>query len=409
MKKISFIEAQEIIIKEGLKINLSKEQLFLNQALSRVLGQDIKTNFNIPDGNKSAIDGFAINTSFLDTFPKTFKILKNIPPESIENLELKENETVFVMTGAYTPKNANACIKIEDTFVDSNFQFVTINKRLKEGELINFEGQELRKGKIIFKKGKYLDFKSIALLAYLGYFKIEVFRKIKVGIFASGNEIKEPYIPYKKGVVYNTNFYLIYNLLKETFKDNIDISYLGILPDRKDFILKTIKDNLDVYDIIITCGGISKGKYDFIREVSKEIFNILVENTKIRPGSPFLFGKNNRTYYFGLPGYPNAALVNAVIYLIPFIKAIYNILPYFKTFQAISQDNLKGKKERTDFIRVHLIRSQGYLSISKKDLSEHTSNFYSMAISDGLAIIPENKDYVFKGEYLEVIDFTHIL
>ncbi|HIP93056.1 MAG TPA: molybdopterin molybdenumtransferase MoeA [Desulfurobacteriaceae bacterium] len=409
MKKLSFSNAQKLIIEEGLKINLSKEQVFLNQALFRVLGQDIKSNFNIPDGNKSAIDGFAVNTSFLDFLPKTFKILKNIPPENIENINLKEDETVFVMTGAYIPKNANACIRIEDTKVDSNFQFATIDKRLKEGELINFEGQELKKGEIVFKKGKYLNFKSVALLAHLGYFKIEVFRKLKIGIFSSGNEIKEPYIPYKKGIVYNTNYFLIWSLLREVFKDNVDISYLGILPDKREVILKSLEDNLDKYDIIITCGGISKGKYDFIKEASKSIFEILIENTKIRPGSPFLFGKKNKTYYFGLPGYPSAALVNAVIYLIPFIKAIYRISPYFKTFQAISQDNLKGKKERTDFIRVYLNRSQGYLSVSKKNLSEHTSNFYSMAISDGLAIIPEDKDYVFKGEYLEIIDFEHLL
>ncbi len=409
MKKLPFKDALQIIFKEGENFKLSTEYTFLNEALFRVLAQDIFSKFNIPDGNKSAIDGFAINTKFLDKPPKTFKILKDIPPENIENIELKENETVFVMTGAYVPKNANACIKIEDTLVDSNFSFVTINKPLKEGELINFEGQELKKGSLVLKKNTFLNFQKVALLAHLGYFKVKVFKKIKIGIFTSGNEIKEPYIPYSKGIVYNTNFYLISNLLKEVFKNNIDISYLGILEDEKLSIEKNLFEAIDNYDIIITCGGISKGKYDFIKNVIKENFEVLIENTNIRPGSPFLFSKHKNSYIFSLPGYPSASLVNAVVYLIPFIKAVLKLKPYFKTFEAILQENLKGKKGRTDFIRVFLKCSQGYLSVYKNKLPEHTSNFYSMAIANGLAILEEEKDYAFKGEYIKVIDFENLL
>jgi molybdopterin molybdotransferase len=390
--KVTRNEAKEII--DALTTQKYYETITIDEAEGRVLFEDIKAKYNIPESDKSAVDGYAINVDNL-SFPAKLKIIDEAPAGEAQK-ELK-NGAIFIMTGGVVPKGANAVVRIED--VEKEGEFIIIKNPVKKGDLINFEGEEVKEGEIVLKKGEVLDFKKVALLANLGYFQIRVFRKIKVGIIVTGTEVKEPFEALDKAGVKNSNLYILKGLLKPY----CDITYYGKLPDNLEEMVEVFKNALKENDILLSSGGASKGKYDYTKEIAKQIgIDIKFTTTNIRPGRPLIFGNKEDKLFFGLPGYPAALLVNAIEFLMPSIKKMAGVSNYKNQyFKAFLTKKAKAKTNRVDFIR-------GIVECNEKvtftpAYTQQTSNYLSIALSNALAVIDENEGTKEAGELVDVV------
>jgi len=392
MKKTR-IEASKII--ESYVKQKSFEVVTLNKSYGRVLFEDIKAKFNIPESNKSAVDGFAINVDNLE-FPVTLKITDEAPAGAKQK-ELKSG-AIFIMTGGIVPKGANAVVRIED--VEKNENEIIIKKAVKKGDLINFVGGEMKEGEVILKKGTILNYKQVALLANMGYYQIKVYQKPKIGIIVTGDEVKEPFEESNKAGVKNSNFYILLGILK----DIVDITYYGKVNDNLDEMVEIFNTALNDNDILLSSGGASKGKYDFIKDIAKKLeLETKFTTTNIRPGRPLIFAVKNEKLFFGLPGYPSALLVNFYQFLYPYIKKMAGFREYEnKIIKAITKEDIRSKEGRVDFVRVNVEFSEGKIFV-KNSFSQQTSNFLSMAKSDALAIIDENQGKVKAGEIVDII------
>ena len=394
--KVKREEAKKIII-ENCKIKFM-EVATLENAYGRVLAEDIYSPVDIPDENKSAIDGYAFNHKSLERLPAKLRIVGETPAGDTNKKEVKLGEAVFVMTGGIVPAGANAAVRIEDVKLENGY--VIIDFPVEKGTLVNFKGSELKKGKLVLEKGIELDYRKVGLLANLGIYRIKVYQKPTVGIITTGSEVLEPFESYKKGFVRNSNYYILKGLLEKW----VNVIYFGITEDDKEGMVKLFEKALSCVDILITTGGVSKGKYDFVREVVGALgFDIKFTMTNIRPGRPLVFGVKEEKLFFGLPGYPSAMLVNLLEFLLPAVRKMAGLKNFENNYlTAITTTPLKSREGRVDFIRVDYFTEDGVLKV-KDAGSQQTSNYTSIALCKALAVVPENRGKVLEGEQVEIL------
>jgi len=398
--KLKRDEAKRLIASQAFPVG--REIIRLDEGYMRVLAEDIFSPLELPEQNKSAIDGFAFNTASLKELPARLKVVAQVNAGENPDFKLSTGEAAAVMTGAPIPQGANAAVRVEDVKVEGDS--VVIDFPVKEGSLVNFKGSEISRGELLVSKGEVLDFRKVALLANVGIYKLSVFQRVKVGIIITGDEVLEPYEPHKSGAVRNTNFYILKGLLSDIGAIPV---YFGTVKDEPKTLKEAIEESLSTCDITITTGGVSKGKRDYVKEVVKEIgVEVLFTQTNVRPGRPCVFGTRDGKLFFGLPGYPAAMLVNAVEYLLPAVRKMMGVRRYENAYlTAIAKEELHSREGRVDFIRVKVESSDGCLYVSASPLSQQTSNFFSMAKCDALAIADESVGKVREGSRVEIFTF----
>jgi len=389
-------EAKKVIL-DSAKIK-DFEMITLERAYGRVLAEDICAKFDIPESDKCAIDGFCFCIEDIKTFPVTLKIIGESKAGDQAQKKVGANEAIFTMTGAVVADGADTAVRIEDVIVDKDK--VTIKKTPKKGDLINFAGSEVKKGEIVLKKGEMLEYKKVSLLANLGYYQIKVFTKPNIAIIVTGDEVDEPWERSDRAGVKNVNYYILKGML-EPFAD---VTYLGKIKDELEPMKKLFSSAINEYDILLSSGGASKGKYDFTKDIAKAIdLDVKFTTTNIRPGRPLIFGVKGDRLFFGLPGYPSALLVNAYEFLLPLVKKMAGMSGFEnKKIKVIAKEDINSKEGRVDFVRVKLLYEDGmvYAVLSS---SQQTSNFLSMSESDALVIIDEKTGGLKKMEVAEAI------
>ena len=398
--KVKRDEAKRIISESIKPIELT-ERITIETAKNRVLSEDVKSPIDVPDVNKSAIDGYAFKSSSLKEIPADLKIVGEVAAGDEKEFSLREGEAAFVMTGGEVPEGADAAVRVEDVEVDGNF--VRIPFPVEKGNLINFRGEEFKRGEVILKRGERLTELKISLLSYIGVYSIKVFSRPRVGILVTGNEIIEPWEKFKRGRAYNSNYYVVREFLE---KAGASVSYLGIVGDEREELKRAIGEAIERFDVLITTGGISKGKYDFVREIAPKVgIDVKFTQTNIRPGRPLIFGTKGEKLFFGLPGYPSAATVNLVEFVLPAIRKLSGEERWENTYlKAVADEPLRSREGRNDFVRIRLFSDNGILKVRSSG-SQQTSVFKTTVFSDGFAVIPESKGSVKRGEIVDVLLF----
>ena len=323
---ISVNDAKSIIKKNIFK--LKPEIIDLSESSEKTLAKNIKAKFPSPSFDNSAMDGFAVRSS--DTFGATktnMVSLKNIDVSSAgspSDLVLKKGECIQCMTGAKIPKGADAIIMVEDTSGFSNDESVQIMIEAKVGQHIRKMGEEINEGDILIKKGTIISTSEMGVCASSGYGELTVSKKPKVAIFATGNELVEPGKNLKEGEIYNSNLFLFADLVN---KAGSKVLMRNVIKDDKSSLRSFLFDALETCDVIISSGGVSMGRYDYVREVFidlgvKEHFWKVAQ----KPGKPFFFGTNNKSLIFGLPGNPVSAYIGFMIWVWPVLKELMGSL-----------------------------------------------------------------------------------
>lgn len=391
--------AQEIILSHSKP--LAAIDVPLSEAWNRVLAEDVHSPLSLPPFATSAMDGYAVIASDTLNPPVTLKVVGESQTGSVPPPAMAMGEAVRVTTGAPVPPGADSVVKVED--VEERGDTVTLTRSVVKGDLINTPGQDVAKGDTLLSSGTVLDYRKVALLASVGITRVKVFDQCKVAFFATGDEVMEPGQPLQLGKAYNTNRYIVEGAL---LREGAKVDYCGILPDDIESQKEALSKVFGKYEVVVTTGAVSKGRYDFLRQTLSHLnVNIHLVSTNIKPGHPLVFGTKGDTIFFGLPGYPSATLVNTVVYLLPAIRRLQGIKPYHclpQLLPAVAGEPLISREGRTYFLRINL-RTEHRRLVAYSAGSQLTSTYLSSALCDGLAVLPEDVGTLSKGTEVEVI------
>ena len=380
---------------DNIEVTKKIEKINLEDALNRVLAQDIYALRDLPPYNNSAMDGYGFKHKDINN---ELKIVKTILAGDIQAPILKENECYKIMTGAKVPKDCDTIAPKE--ICENKENKIKVIKPIKEGSSIRLQGEEIKKDSLILEKGKTLNASDIALLASQGIREIECFKKLNIAIIATGSELKELHEKALDNEIYNINGINIQMHLKEY---GINASYLGVLPDNLEKTVEFFKNNID-YDVIITTGGVSIGDADFTKNaLIKNGFKELFHGIKVKPGHPTLMGKIDKTFIMAMPGNPLAAIVHIIIMGLPIIKKMQGAKElFFATKEAKINCDLKLKPNRVNIV---LGDFKDNIFIPYKNNKYGSGMISPLVESNSFALFGEKISDVKKGSTIKVIEF----
>ena len=344
MKKETSVSFDEAIDKslDLVSTTPQREWISIFVALGRTLSCEITCKKNLPSYNNAAMDGFAFKHADAG---KNLSIKETILAGDVVTACLAENECYKIMTGAKVPLDADTIIPFEDcTFYDD--KQVQISLHVKKGNAFRFKGEEREVGSLLLHAGEVLNARMIALLASQGITHIEVYKKIQIAVFSTGDELKKPWEEASEDEIYDVNALSLIALLQE---HGFDAHYGGVIPDNLEEA-KHYFSEMKRYDALVTSGGVSMGEADFIEEaLLLNGFEASFHGINIKPGKPTMMGKMGETIVASMPGNPLAAFVNALLFLVPVLKKLQGQKNFnFNYSNAINEVTFKVKSGRVN-------------------------------------------------------------
>ncbi len=381
-----------------VKAVTTTELMPIIKAHGRILAEDLSSTISVPSFDNSAMDGYAIALSSLkNSNDCILSISQRIPAGSVGR-PLKQGTAARIFTGAPIPKGADAVVMQElCNEVDGK---VNINSALKIDENIRFAGEDICKGDIILQKGAKLKPQEIGLAASVGITKVKVYRRLRVAIFFTGDELRESGEKLEGGQIYNSNRYTMSSLLESLDCELIDY---GIVEDSLEATKNTLSAAAKKADLVMTSGGVSVGEEDYIRVALEELGQLDLWRVNVKPGKPLVFGKVGSTAFLGMPGNPVSVFVTFCLFARPFILKKQGANNYqAQCFKIPAGFEHLQKGFRNEYMRAKI--ENGVLTIYPNQSSGVLS---SVCWADGLAFIPMNT-IIKKGDLVEFTPFSEL-
>ncbi len=385
------------------------EMVSLGEASGRILHQDIQSEMNIPPLDNSAMDGFALNWS--DTrgatpdSPVELQICGEIQAGGdFHNVRVVGHSAVRIMTGAPIPEGADAVIPVEYIKEHTSRGTIAVVKELQLHENIRYAGEDIKAGQVVLTKGTKLRSAETGLLASLNILDVSVYQRPRVAIISTGDEIAEVGADIKPGQIRNSN---AYTLSSEIKKYNGIPHYIGIARDSLS-ITKELFSKALGYDIVISTGGVSMGKYDLVKEVLVELgTDISFETIKMKPGKPVIFGSRKNTIVFGLPGNPVSTMVSFIEFVRPALLKMSGARDLNKPeILAIVDNDIHKKKGRMEFLRGFFSIIDGIVHVSTTG-PQGSGILRSMSEANCLIVMREDSEGCKKGERVLIQLINH--
>ena len=316
------------------------EKVNLDRAESRILASDAVAKIPSPLFDNSAMDGFAIKYLDIDgatkNNPVKLKLASISSAGAPTNIVLKHGECIQCMTGAKIPTGADSIVMVEKTSGFNNEKVVDFFSETLEGSNIRRQGEEVKKGELLIPKGTKITPNEIGILAAFGYGSVSVYKRPKIAIFGTGDELVEPGNELKPGQIYNSNLYVMADLVKESGSKVITKE---VIKDDKNALRLFLKEAIEQCDIIISSGGVSMGKYDYVRDVFIEL-GVEERFWKVaqKPGKPLFFGNKSSTLIFGLPGNPVSSYIGFMIWVWPVLEKMMGLVNESFVFAKLKMD-----------------------------------------------------------------------
>ena len=389
-------------IKKRPSIINKTEIIDLLNAQDKVLAESIYSKIDLPPFKNSAVDGYALLKKDLNNKLKI--INKNrLAAGDKEAQKIKDGEAIRIFTGAKMPLNANTIVMQENTkIIDNKLYLIKIPSC---GDNCRYKGEDISKGSLVLKKGSKINIKNLNLIAAIGYDKVKVYHKIKVGFYTSGNELVKPTTNLKNSKINNSNYYLLSSLLGKNY---INKRFLGNLPDNANKINQKLLSQVSKFDIIITTGGASVGDEDHLINTLKKNGEIFFWRAAIKPGRPIAIGKIKKTYVVCLPGNPVSVQLLYVFVVKPLIlKLIGSSISKVTSEKIKTNFSMTKKTKRLEWLRVSkkLVNNEYVISKYPKQGSGMIS---SISYSDGVVEIPEEVSVINKGDIFDYYDFDKL-
>jgi molybdopterin molybdotransferase len=339
--------AREIILK-GVG-PLSIETIPLANALGRILAKSVAAKRNQPPFAASAMDGYAIKHSDTSTLPVSLKIIGTSAAGHGFNGTLRPGTAVRILTGAPLPKGSDTVVIQENTTRKGDILHVSENTPM--GKNIRRAGLDFARGDILVPKNAKLSPRDIGLLAAGNAAVVKVFRRPKVVLFTTGDELVLPGERPRADQIVSSNSHAIAAMLQAF---SVEVLNLGIVKDNLSATISAIKRGLGA-DVLLTTGGASVGDHDYVQEAFKACgIKIGFWKIALRPGKPFMYGRKGKTHVMGLPGNPVSALVTTRIFLKPLLNAFANLPTQEPATMAVLRGTLPANDQRQDYMRAIL-------------------------------------------------------
>ena len=373
------------------------ETVPLHQALDRVLAAALAAPINVPAGDNSAMDGYALRAQ---DCPGNLHVigqsLAGHPFAGVMNV----GQAVRIMTGALVPAGADAVVMQEN--VQHTGEQITLTQVPEAGENIRHAGEDIKLGSEVFAAGQRLSALDIGLLASLGIAQVTVARRLRVAILTTGDELLPAGAESEAGKIYDSNRPLLAALLTRLAVEVMD---MGIIADDLAALRCAFNEAMQWADVVISTGGVSVGDADYTKDVLAELGEIDFWKIAMKPGKPFAFGRLGSGWFFGLPGNPVSTAVTYHQLVMPGLRYLAGeSIPATQVLSAIATHPLKKQPGRTDFQRGILSNNNGVNSVISAGL-QSSGVLSAMAKANCYIRLDAERGSVAAGEIVNVIPF----
>lgn len=377
------------------------ETMVLHAALDRVLAAPIAAPINVPAGDNSAMDGYALCAQ--DCTATLSVIGQSLAGHPFSG-EIGSKQAIRIMTGALVPAGADTVVMQEN--VQRTGELITITQIPEKGEHIRRAGEDIALGHQVMAAGQRLSALDIGLLASLGIAQVTVRRGLRVAILTTGDELLPAGATPATGKIYDSNRPLLSALLTRIPVDLID---LGIIPDDLTALRSAFTTAMHWADVVISTGGVSVGDADYTKEVLAELGEIDFWKIAMKPGKPFAFGRLGQGWFFGLPGNPVSTAVTYHQLVVPGLRHLAGeVISPQQRLDAITGHALKKQPGRTDFQRGILTNNNGVNTVISAGL-QNSGVLSAMATANCYIYLPAEQGAVAEGERVSVIPFDQFI
>jgi molybdopterin molybdotransferase len=400
-------EVMEIIKKNFSDNDIGTEVVDIRDAIGRVTAQSIMAPENIPGFNRSTVDGYAVISS--DTFgagesiPAQLELQQEVRMGKKPPFQLKKGQAAYVPTGGELPENADSVVMIEYT-EDYKDGYIYINKSSAPGNHIIFTGDDTCEGDLVIEKGRQLRPQEIGALAAMGYSRISVFKKPRVGIISTGDEIVDINDSTSGGAkVRDINSYSLFAGVSSC--NCIPVRY-GIINDDFEMLKNAVEKAVEECEVVLVSGGSSVGTRDETLKVIEALGEpgVLVHGIAVKPGKPTIIGKIKCKAVFGLPGHPVSAYMIFRIFVCMLLEVLTKTpASYRNTNTAVMYCNYPSNNGREEFLPVKLSSIDGIVKASP--VFGKSGLITSLVSADGFVHIKRGVEGLAKGQVVEIVYF----
>lgn len=369
---------------------LEKVEYPLFKARKHILAESLLSPINMPPFRQSAMDGYALCLHEA----LVYEIVGEVKAGDSHLVELLPGQAVKIFTGAAIPDSAQAMIQIEK--VSANGTQLLLDELVLPETNVRPIGEQISAGDLALEKGTLLNAAAIGFLAGLGFTHVTVYKKPKVGIVVTGNELSKPGTPLEYGKVYESNGIMLHSALMDAHYDAVTLYEVN---DDFENTRNILDEALTSNDVVLVSGGISVGDYDFVARALKELeVETLFYKVNQKPGKPLFAGKLNDKVIFALPGNPAASLTCFYVYVLPTLAILCGAEANYRqaVWFPLAHDYVV-KNTRCQFLKANII--DGEVEILTH---QNSSMLNSFSVANGLVYVPNGHYELKKGDQVEV-------
>ena len=403
MTLLSVSEARDRILSQFQAVKT--ETLPLVDSLHRVLAQDVRAQDDLPLFDNSSMDGFALRAEDVNgavpAFPRSLRVVADIPAGSSPAIVIAPGEAARIMTGAHLPEGADAVVPVEDTDFHNRDagtpapEQVAVGKAVTPGENIRRRGMDLHSGDVVLQAGRQLKPQDLGLLAMLGVSSVAVYRKPRVALLSSGDELVEPDAPLEKGKIRDSNSYTLAALIESIGAEALR---LGVAKDNYESVRLLFERAVYLQsDLILSSAGVSVGAFDFVKDVIESDGKLDFWRVNMRPGKPVAFGRYKGIPVIGLPGNPVSAFVGFEVFVRPAIQKLGGDLSGGRQIVRVRCEEQIDSDGRESYLRGEIREVDGSLA-ARLTGHQGSGNLHSLVQANALLIIPAGVKCVPAGQ-----------
>jgi molybdopterin molybdotransferase len=377
---------------------LGIERVEIMGALGRVLAEPIVARATIPPWPNSSMDGYALRAQDTNGEPVELAVVGRIIAGAMPSRALGAGESMRIFTGAPLPEGADAVVPQED--VAASGDRVTVRGRIAPGAYVRPAGEDVRAGDVVVKPGGVIGAAEVGLLATLGYAQVRVYRRPRVAILSTGNELADLGSQPGPAQIPNTN---TYSLMAQVIEAGGEPVNVGVAPDQLEAITERVRWGLAASDVLVTSAGVSVGELDLVREaLERGGVELHLWQVSMRPGKPITFGTRGDRPVFGLPGNPVSAMVTFELFVRPALRRMAGAEMIDRPrLRARALERIANPGSRRGYLRVTLTAgADGYGA--RLTGEQGSAILRSMVLADGLAIVGPDTT-IAAGEPVDVI------
>ena len=400
---LSVEQALELLIERALPVG-EIEMIDVTNALSRVVAEDICSTVDVPASDNSAMDGYAVRSGDISTDKAYWLPVSQRVAAGSCGDALAPGTVARIFTGAPLPRGADAVVMQERCAVHMDGS-VRIAGPVSPGANVRRAGEDVQCGSIVVKRGTRLRAQEMGLAAAAGAATLPVFRRVRVALLSSGNELATPGTPLRPGQCFNSNHSVLTGLLRGLGCEVVDG---GWMPDDPGATRRALKLAAQETDLVLTSGGVSVGEEDHVRKAVEELGHLDLWRVAIKPGKPLAFGRIGAAAFIGLPGNPVSAFVTFCLFVRPFILRLQGateVGPH--SFWVTAAFERRVAEKRREYLRARLTTENGS-TCAVPYPHQGSGVLTSVAWADGLVDIAPG-ELIERGRAVRFIPFSELL